>query len=117
MKTETKRRVRALRVLDDYRAQDDENFTDAAKGADWFENGGRFLLIEQNTRGEGWWASRHGTAQEAATYHDEQEYAGDWYECRLVDLDSGETFDALTTTTWAPAWGWQIADVPRRATA
>lgn len=96
MKTETKRKVRALRALAEFPAQDEDNYRDAANGCDWDEAGGRFLLVEYNRRNQQFWASRHATAESAAEFHDTQEYGEDWGIAALFDLDNGDRFDGVT---------------------
>jgi hypothetical protein len=53
---------------------------------------GRYLLLEENTRG-GWWMSTWPELESAAAYHVNQEYAGEWTATEaLIDLDTGDTY-------------------------
>lgn len=68
---------------------------------------GRFLLIERNAHAlssGGLWLTRHDTPEDAAEAHDSQEYPEEWYECWLVDLETGTDLGAGTmrTTFGAP---------------
>lgn len=59
---------------------------------------GRYLLIERNVGGDkpAHWFSIHYSPEDAAEYHDGQEYAEDWEIEVLVDLETGEELEATT---------------------
>lgn len=61
-------------------------------------DGGDFLLIEAHRRG-GHWLSRHGSVDEAAVYHWDQEYAQDWSIVQVVDLRNGDRYEQGRTAT------------------
>jgi hypothetical protein len=51
----------------------------------------RFLLIEQSTRESGrYWFTTDDDPCALLDYHDNQEYAGDWWAVGIYDLDTRE---------------------------
>ncbi len=96
MEVATKRMVRARRALLGYTAQEEENFEEAMRSP------GRYLLVEMNYRGAGYWATRHKSAEDAADYHTGQEYAEDWEPTLLLDLDTGRRFTGEPRVVWLP---------------
>ena len=71
-----------------------------------FEVGGdeekpeRYLLVEQSTYDGSIHFSLHENKEGAAFYHDTQEYPEDWAIKALVDLDSGEHYFAVPSTSF-----------------
>lgn len=62
----------------------------------------RYLLVEQTHYDGGHYLTTHAAPEDAADYHDGQEYPDDWTIIELVDLDTGRTFDHAETTTFTP---------------
>lgn len=64
------------------------------------DNGnGAYLLVEQNERG-GYWLSIHHDPDDAADYHNGDEYAEEWTVVALVDLRTGKRYTASTVIVW-----------------
>lgn len=57
-----------------------------------------FLLVEESPN-SGHWLTTHDSMLDAAEYVETQD-EGSWRVKQLVDLQSGETFIAVTTVTW-----------------
>lgn len=60
----------------------------------------QFCMIEVNTRDLTAWISTYPDPAEAAREHDSQEYPGDFDIEALIDLDTGDRYVAVTTTTF-----------------
>lgn len=61
----------------------------------------RFLLMEHAPKYGRVWHTLHKTPEDAANYHDGQEYVEDWGVYKLFDLDNGDEFVPEIKTTWA----------------
>lgn len=62
---------------------------------------GRYLLIERSPQYGKKWYTLHDSIEDAAGYHDGQEYPEDWATLELVDLDEPfKEFYAETTTVF-----------------
>lgn len=55
-----------------------------------------FILVEQANSDGGYWITQHDNPQSAADYHDMQEYAEDYEIVELIDIATGESFEAHT---------------------
>lgn len=86
------RTERREHVMRDYGCEpgDDADGTTGAGAPD------RFLLIEKNVGGSTppYYFTDHESPDHAGSYHVSQEYFGDWEVVTLVDLLSGQTYDA-----------------------
>lgn len=59
----------------------------------------RYALVERNTRDSGeYWITTFPVIQDAAEYHDGQEYPEDWIIEVLIDLATDERYDAEPQT-------------------
>lgn len=67
---------------------------------DALDPAGRFLLVEHNRLSATVWLSTWATPEEAAEYHDGQEYADDWFKCELIELSTGAELIGVTRTTF-----------------
>lgn len=56
----------------------------------------RFVLVEESTYGNGKWITLHETPTDAGSYHDSSEYPHDYDIKALIDLDTGDEYDAIT---------------------
>jgi hypothetical protein len=76
----------------------------------------RFCLVERNYRyGRGYWVTTWDTADLAGRYVTGQEYAEDWETIILVDLDTGDRYEASLTLTWHDqATGFAFGEGPAR---
>jgi hypothetical protein len=63
----------------------------------------RFLLVERTHYDGLHYLTTHETPEDAADYHDGQEYPDDWSIVELIDLDTGRTFDAEPHTRFTSA--------------
>lgn len=95
MATQRERRQRALKAIDG------RPIYSACDGA--LDDLARWLLIERSVYDGELYLTSHNSPDEAADYHDFQEYVDDWIVDALVDLDTGTTRMASTQTTWEPA--------------
>jgi hypothetical protein len=68
----------------------------------WSHTDEQYVLIE-NGLFEPIWVTCHHTPADAAAYHLGQEYLEDWNVHSLIDLDTGQRFDATHSLTWEPA--------------
>ena len=94
-------RLRAAELIERYPLQDPAQFADAAAE---LAAAGRFVLVELAHRHDGrHWLSGHASPDDAARYHDGQEYAEDWLILTLVDLDTGDRYSAETRTAFTRA--------------
>jgi hypothetical protein len=59
----------------------------------------RWALVERSKYGQTW-VTLHATPQDAADYHDGQEYVEDWGDYELFDLDTGDSYYPEIATTW-----------------
>ncbi|MFP5319487.1 MAG: hypothetical protein ACLGI2_14495 [Acidimicrobiia bacterium] len=95
------RRRRVAELIGRHPLQDPRQFGDPVAE---LAGAGRFLLVEVAHRHDGLhWMSAHDSPDDAAAYHDSQEYAEDWLIVTLVDLDTGDTFEAETHTLFRRA--------------
>jgi hypothetical protein len=70
---------------------------------EWITYGERYLLIEQSVPGTGdYQLSTHQNPELAAAHHDGN-IADGWAAVLLVDLETGDEFVAVQTTSWEPA--------------
>lgn len=60
---------------------------------------GCYLLIESGRFNETCY-TLWDSPEEAADYNTNQEYAEDWSDCALIDLDTGDEFTPTHTITW-----------------
>lgn len=60
----------------------------------------RYMLLEENFYDKSAFVTTFDTPEEAAVYHDGQEYPEDWRIVALVDTQTGEEYYPVTTTTW-----------------
>lgn len=67
----------------------------------------RYLLVENNRRNSGYWLSSHDSPEAAAYYHDGQEHPADWTVVVLLDLHTGDRYQAVPSTSWL-----QIGSMP-----
>lgn len=69
--------------------------------------GQRFLLIERSVYGGDAYLTTHGSAEDAAAYHDGQENPEDWPIRALWDLATGVEFCSESHTTFHPTgYAW-----------
>ena len=95
------RRRRATELVERYPLQDPTQFANAAAE---LAAAGRFTLVEVAHHHDGrHFLSSHANPDDAARYHDEQEYAEDWLIVVLVDLDTGDSYSAETRTVFTRA--------------
>lgn len=99
---EEDRRQRLAALIERFPLQDPAQFADPV--AD-LAAAGRFLLVEQSRYDPRHFLSAHADPGEAAAYRDGQEYPGDWEVRTLVDLDTGEEFEAEQRTRFIGAGG------------
>ena len=57
-----------------------------------------FVLIEASIYDGGHWLTRWVSLDAAADYHDGQEYPDDWDIVEVVDLSTGDRYQATTRT-------------------
>lgn len=62
----------------------------------------RFVLIERSAYDSSYFVTTHASVEDAARYHDGQDQPDDWAIFTLIDLDTGQTFDHETRTTFTP---------------
>lgn len=62
----------------------------------------RFALIERSTYDSSYFVTTHASVEDAARYRDGQDQPDDWAIFTLIDLDTGQTFDHETRTTFTP---------------
>lgn len=60
----------------------------------------RYLLVEENRTLKGFWLSSHDSPETAADYHDSQERVANWPVLVLVDLRTGDRYQAVPSTSW-----------------
>lgn len=60
----------------------------------------RFILVECNRHGGQYWLTSHDTMEDAAKYHDEQEYPEDFAIEDLYDTQTGLHHYAVPHTTF-----------------
>ena len=99
---EDARRQRLAALVERFPLQDPAQFADPV--AD-LAAAGRFLLVEQSRYDALRFLSAHADTEEAAAYRDGQEYPEDWAVVTLVDLDTGEEFEAEQRTRFIGAGG------------
>lgn len=92
-------RERRLRKLDEeYGA-----YTRGAVGVPFYHNNAawRYVLVEESRYSKGdFYLTMHPTLDDAASYHDSQEYPEDWDIRFLVDVKRGWRYTAFTTTAF-----------------
>lgn len=92
------RRRRIAELIERHPLQDPAQFGDPV---DELAAAGRFLPVEVAHRHDGLHSmSGHDSPEQAAAYHDNQEYAEDWAIVALVDLDTGDAFEAEAHTVF-----------------
>lgn len=72
---------------------------------------GRFLMLEEGSSayaGRRWYSSGD-SATELVRRHDDQEYAEDWMEPVIFDLDTREVVTVVRTYSVASVTPWRIA--------
>lgn len=82
-----------LDLIDKYPPQDPGCCPDPATASECLQ----YLLVESSRIDGGYWLTPFSTTDQAADYHDSQEYAGDWSVEGLYDLDTGNRFDPVTS--------------------
>lgn len=64
----------------------------------------RYVLVEQAGQGGGWWLEYHPSPDAAADAHDNQEHPEDWTAKLLVDLETGQRWQAHTEMIYRTTW-------------
>lgn len=65
----------------------------------------RYVLVERSINNGGWWVEYCPSPEAAAEAHDRQEHP-EWWEAKaLVDLETGQRWQAHTEVTYRTTWG------------